>query len=99
MKSIDSTETYPYGTSKDIISLKEKIRRCNIMQRYLTSMKDVKEYNPNWPEILDHPYRILVIRDSGSWKTIALLNLINHEPDINETYSFEAKYQFLINKW
>ena len=22
--------------------------------------EDVKEHNPNWPEIPDHPYRILI---------------------------------------
>ena len=45
--------------------------------------EDIKEHNPNWPEILDHPYRIIIITDSGSWKPNALLNLINHETDIN----------------
>ena len=51
---------------------------------------DIKEDNPNCPEILYHPYRILIIRNSGSWKTNALLNLINHEPDIDKIY-FYAK--------
>ena len=36
------------------------------------------------------------------WKTNALLNLINNQPDIDKIYlyaidPFEAKYQFLIN--
>ena len=31
--SVDSTETYVYGTSKDIIFVKEKIKRHNIIQR------------------------------------------------------------------
>ena len=31
--SVDSTETYAYGTSKDIIFVKEKIKRHNIIQR------------------------------------------------------------------
>ena len=35
------------------------------------------EHNENWPYILDHPYKILIIRGSGSGKTNALLNLIN----------------------
>ena len=30
--------------------------------------KDIKKYNPNWPKIPDHPYRILIIGDSGSEK-------------------------------
>ena len=35
-----------------------------------------KDPNPNWPYIPDHPYRILIIRGSGSGKTNTLLNLI-----------------------
>ena len=23
--------------------------------------ENIKQYNPNWPEIPDHPYRILII--------------------------------------
>ena len=45
----------------------------------------------------------MIIGGSGSGKTNALLNLINHEPDIDKIYlyakdPYEAKYQFLINK-
>ena len=42
----------------------------------LTS-ENKRVHNPNWPYIPDHPYRILIIGDSGSGKTNALLNLIN----------------------
>ena len=34
MQSIDSIETYAYGTSKDIVSEKEKMKYNNIMKRY-----------------------------------------------------------------
>ena len=69
---------------------------------YITK-EDIKKHNPNGSEIPDHPYRILVTGGSGSEKTNALLNLINHELDINEIYLYvkgpnEAKYQLLINK-
>ena len=30
-------------------------------------------YNPNWPYILDHPYRIVIIGGLGSGKTNVLL--------------------------
>ena len=65
--------------------------------------ENIKEHNPNWPEIPDHPYRILIVGGSGSGKTNALLNLINQEPDIDKIFiyakdPYEAKYQFLINK-
>ena len=61
------------------------------------------EHNSKWPYIPDHPYRILLVGGSGSGKTNALLNLINNQPDIDKIYlyakdSYEAKYQYLINK-
>ena len=37
--------------------------------------RKIKEHNPNWPEIPDHPYRILIIRSSASERTNALFNL------------------------
>ena len=61
------------------------------------------KHNEKWPYIADHPYRILIIRDSGSGMTNSLLNLINHQPDNDRIYLFakdpqETKYQCLINK-
>ena len=32
------------------------------------------KHNQNWPYVPDHPYRILIIRGSGSGKTYALLD-------------------------
>ena len=63
-----------------------------------------KEHNLNWPYILDHPYRILIIGGSETGKTNALLNLINNQQDIDKVYlyvkdPYEEKYQYLINKW
>ena len=60
------------------------------------------KHNSNWPYIPDHPYRILIVGGSGSGKTIALLNLISHQPDSDKIYlyaknPFEAKYEYLIN--
>ena len=59
---------------------------------------NIKERNPNWPQISDHPYSIVII---GGFRS--LLNLINHQPDIDKIvlypkYPYEGKYQFLINK-
>ena len=61
------------------------------------------EHNLKWPYIPDHSYRISIIGGSGSGKANALLNLINNQTDIDEIYlyaknSYEAKYQFSINK-
>ena len=41
--------------------------------------EDIKEHNPNWTEITDDLYRTLIVGGSGSGKTNALLNLINHK--------------------
>ena len=65
--------------------------------------ENIKQHNPNWPQISDLPYRILMIRDSGSGKTKSLLNVISQKPDIDEIYlhakdPFKANYQFLIKK-
>ena len=65
--------------------------------------ENIKEHNPNWPQIPDDPYRILIIGGSGSGKTNLLFNLINHQPYIDKIYLhakdlYEAKYQFLIEK-
>ena len=46
--------------------------------------ENIKKHNPNWPQILDHPYRILIIGGSGSGKTNSLFTLINQEPDIDK---------------
>ena len=62
-----------------------------------------RKHNPNWPYLPDNPYRILIIRCSGSGKTNALLNLINNQPDIDKIYLYakdphEDKYQFLLKR-
>ena len=45
----------------------------------------------------------MIVGGSGSWKTNAVFNLINHEPGTDKFYlhaknPYEAKYQLLINK-
>ena len=65
--------------------------------------ENIVEHNSKWPYIPDHPYRILIIGDSGSGKTNALFNLINNQQDIDKIYlyakdPYEKKYQYLINK-
>ena len=55
------------------------------------------------PDIPDHPYTILIVGGSRSGKPNALLNLINHKPDIDEIYlyakdPYKEKYELLINK-
>ena len=69
---------------------------------YITK-EDIKEHNRNWPEIPDYSFRTLIFGDSGSGKTNALLNLINHEPDTDKMFLYTKdlygiKRQLLIIK-
>ena len=60
-------------------------------------------HNPNWSYIPDHPYRVIIIGDSGSGKTNVLLNLIKSQcTDIDKILLYvkdllKTKYQLLIN--
>ena len=47
-----------------------------------------KEFNPGWLQIRHQSARVLIIRGSGSVKTNALLNLVNHQPDIDKIYIY-----------
>ena len=62
--------------------------------------EDIKEHNSDSPEISDHPYRILIVRGSGSGKINILFSLIKYEPDNDKTTKdrYKAKYKLLINK-
>ena len=53
-----------------------------------TIKEEIREHNPNWPEIPDYSYRILVIGDSWSTKLNSLVSLINQQPDINKIYLY-----------
>ena len=50
--------------------------------------KDIKEDNWNWPETHYHAYRTLLVRGSGTGRTNALVNLMNHESDIDKIYLY-----------
>ena len=50
--------------------------------------ESAKEHNPNWPQIPDHPQRILMIGGCGSGKTNSLFNLISQQPDIDKIYLY-----------
>ena len=65
--------------------------------------ENIKKHHPDWLQIPDHPYRILIIGGSGSGKANSLFNLIDQQPDTDKIYlcvkdPYEAKYQFLINR-
>ena len=48
---------------------------------YVTK-ENIKEPNPNWLQIPDHWYRLLIIGGSGSREINSLFNPISHQPDI-----------------
>ena len=65
--------------------------------------ENMEEHNPSWPQIPDHPYRILIIGGSVSGKINSIFNLRNQQSNIVKIYlytkdPYEAKYQFLIKK-
>ena len=72
------------------------------MMQKMSNFDDVikektEENNPNWLEIPDHPYRILIIGGSGSGKTNSLFNLINQQPDIDKIYMLKIHTKQNIN--
>ena len=74
------------------------------MTNYSDVVKEsIKEHKSGWPQIPDHPYKILITGGSRSGKTNSLFNVINQLPDIDKVYFYakdplEAKDQFLINR-
>ena len=55
------------------------------------------KHNPNWPQILDDPYRIILIGGSGSGKTNSFFNLINLQSDIDNIYTLKIHMKQNIN--
>ena len=106
---IDSVETYAYERKRDLVCYKEDIK-CNKMKRNWkminfddVTKENIKEHNPNWPQIPDHSYRILIITGSGSREANSIFNLISHQLNIDKIYLYakdlyQAKYQLLINE-
>ena len=104
---------HAHGTNKEYIK-KKKSRCISIIKQYKKKMisyddvtkENIKEGNPDWPEIFDHPCKTLIVGVSGSGKTKALLNLIKQQNDddyIIDIFLYvkdpnEAQYQYLIKK-
>ena len=65
-----------------------------------------EDHDLKWPYIPDHPYTMLIVGDSGSGETNALLNLMKEQDSdslIDKIYLYakdfsETKYQFLLIK-
>ena len=73
------------------------------------SKNTISKHNPNWPQTLDHPYIILLVRGSGSGKTNILLNLMKRQDDddysiIYKIYLYvkhpdQGRYQYFIKNY
>ena len=50
----------------------DRISKCKMIQFDDVTNKNNTEHNSDWPYIPDHPYRVLIIKGSGSGKTNAL---------------------------
>ena len=73
------------------------------MINFDVTKENKKNHNTNWPQIPDHPYRILIIGGTGWGKRDPSLNLMSQQPDTDIIYlyakdPYEAKYQFLYNE-
>ena len=55
----------------------------------------IKEHNPNWAQIPDHPSRILIIGGFGFGKTVSLFNLMSQQPDIHKIQLYAKELQDL----
>ena len=79
-------ETHPNGMRKKLIWEKGKNKSIGIIKQhknaYLWKRKhnvvkvNIKEHNPNWPQIPDHPHRILINGGcrTGKWFNHYLIN-------------------------
>ena len=65
--------------------------------------ENVKEHNPNWPQIPDHPYSLLITGGSWSGKTNSSFNPISYRSEVDKVclyakdlYEGIDLYQLLI---
>ena len=58
------------------------------MINFDVTKKTIKGHYPNWPQIPDYRYWILIIGGSGSGKTNSLFNLVSQQPDIDKIYFY-----------
>ena len=49
---------------------------------YAVTKENIKEHNPNWQQIPDHPYEIIDDQRFWIWKKNSSFNPISHQPDI-----------------
>ena len=79
LQAFDRIITYPYGINVFKICKSEMLNRYESLILIVILMKWKQKHNSKWQYIPDLPYRIWIIRGSGSGKANASLNLINNQ--------------------
>ena len=92
-----------YLVKKEEISGNNIKNNTKMINFHYVTNEDMKLLNGNWPQIPDHPYRILIVGCSISGKTNALSNPTSYQPGTDEIYLYakdphEVNYQLLIKK-
>ena len=77
----------------DLKYLKMKTIKCRNYRTKMIKFENLLRLNPithdlRWSYIPDHPYRTLIVRNSGPGRTTVLLNLISNHPDIDKIYLY-----------
>ena len=103
LKDNNNKDKKAKDTKKCVIKIKLKCQDYKNCFEATQIEKNIKEHTPNWTKIPVNPHRIFIVGGSESLNTNALLNLVNHESDIDKIYlyakgPYEPKYQLLINK-
>ena len=61
--------------------------------------ENIREHNPNWSQIPDHIYRILIIGRRWSGRKNLLFNLISQQQDIDKIFLYaKDPYEKLFSK-
>ena len=67
------------------------------MINFYVTKENMTEHIRNWPQVLDHPYKILIVGGSGSKKTNSLFNLISHQISTKFIYMLKIPVKENIN--
>ena len=59
--------------------------------------ENIKELNPNWPQIPDQLQRTLITWSSGSGEMNSLFNVTSQQPDIDKIYWYMLKIHLKQN--
>ena len=70
-QTFDKITTHPYGINAFKVCESKMLSKIKMINFEDYAKENKTKHNLNWPYILDHPYKILIIGSSGSGKTNA----------------------------